>query len=110
MNTARTSRFAQARLNPLIKLVALAGLVLAPRVLAVPTTVTSVDTPGCDVLSVPPMVDELGRQIFPPNEHIDSGTPGPISVFACPSSAPAGSVATLVRMVNFTGIPWDNVW
>jgi hypothetical protein len=77
--------------------------------LAVPIQVIGVDTPGCDVLSVPTNMDELGRAAFPANEHIDSIVVGFSGTPACPMSATAGVASTIVRIYNLTGTSWTDL-
>jgi len=74
---------------------------------AIPLTVTAVDTPGCDVLSVPANVEELGIS-FPLGERIDAATIG-FSPPACPSSALAGPHYR-IRITNFNSVTFNNVW
>jgi len=78
--------------------------------MAVPTIVTFVDTPGCDVLNGPANVDELGTKTFPANETIFAGTAGITFTPACPSSATPGGTHYALNLKNLTGVPWTDVW
>jgi hypothetical protein len=92
-------------------LLAIAGAAAmsATTALAVPTTVSGFDTPGCDVLAVPTNVDELGTQVFPANETILSAFVGTTPLPACPSSDTAAP-NFIVEITNMTGIAWPQVW
>jgi uncharacterized repeat protein (TIGR01451 family) len=87
-------------------------LLLAPQALAVPTTVTSADTPGCDVLTVPAAVDQLGRApAFPPGEQIQvSATTTTTS--ACVSMTTDNPVIAnaLVSITNANTGTFGSVW
>jgi len=83
--------------------------VTPPSAYAVPTTVTSLDTPKCDVLSVPTSVDELGTTIFPLNELISSKWLGPTPQIACPMSF-VGIPSQLIEITNLTSTTWSQVW
>jgi hypothetical protein len=75
---------------------------------AVPMLVNGFDTPGCDVLVVPPQVEELGIG-FPLGERIDAVTIG-FSPPACPSSAVVGQPNYRIRITNFNNVTFNNVW
>src|SRR5438046_3185554 len=85
-----------------------AALLPAAAARAIPTLVTAFDTPGCDVLSVPQSVEELGIA-FPLGERIDAVTIG-FSPPACPSSALPGQANFRVRITNFTSVTFNNLW
>src|SRR5437762_11363024 len=90
-------------------LAGLAGAALIPAAAhAVPMLVNGFDTPGCDVLSVPPQVEELGIG-FPAGERIDAVTIG-FSPPACPSSAVVGQPNYRIRITNFNNVTFNNVW
>jgi hypothetical protein len=90
-------------------LASLATMAILPTAaLAIPTLVNGFDTPGCDVLSVPTNVDELGIA-FPLSERIDAAVVG-LSPPACPSSAVVGQSNYRIHMINFTGVTFDNLW
>ena len=76
---------------------------------AVPTTVTFLDTPKCDVLSVPNQVDELGTNGFPINEMISSQFVGTTPQTACAMNAGLYT-GFLVSITNLSGINWGQVW
>src|SRR5207253_1906755 len=79
--------------------------------LAVPTVVTSVEMPGCDVLAVPTNVHELGdAAVFPPNEAILTLGLGSATFPACPSSFPANAFSEVVQITNVSGLTWGPVW
>src|SRR5438067_12866953 len=99
--------------NKMFKLVSAtaASFTLVTTTHAVPTQVSAFDTPGCDVLSVPTLVDELGNPpVFPGNELISSQSLGPSLIFACPSMAMAVPGSVVVGMTNLTTTTWSNVW
>jgi hypothetical protein len=77
--------------------------------LAVPTTVTFLETPKCDVLSVPPQVDELGTNVFPLNELISSQFLGTTTQTACVMNAGLFQ-GYGVQITNLSGINWGQVW
>src|SRR5262245_25233473 len=98
----------------------LIGLVLLGAVPAgaVPTSVTFSDSPNCDVLSVPALVEELGNPASPPvgpsgpfpaDEAIasTSTTGGEIGCSNSPGEVGAGP---LIRITNLTTTAFDNVW
>lgn len=77
--------------------------------LAVPQTVTSVDTPHCDPLLPLTVVDELGlAPIFPPDERIDAFA-SPTTLSACPTMDDPNTPNALIRMVNLTTTSFFNV-
>jgi hypothetical protein len=82
---------------------------LATNALAMPTTVTSLDTAGADVLNVPTNVDELGTTVFPANETILAGTAGIVFGPACPSTAGPGP-HYIMNITNLTGQSLKDVW
>jgi hypothetical protein len=93
---------------------ALLGLVLlsaAPAAQAVPTTVTHDDTAGCDVLSVPRAVHELGEAPafanFP--TELISAVATFITTPACAATDEADPNA-LVVITNLTGLSWSDLW
>ena len=86
-----------------------AGAMLSTSTLAVPTTVTFLDTPKCDVLSVPPQVDELGTNVFPLNELISSQFLGTTTQTACIMNAGL-FLGYGVQITNLSGINWGQVW
>jgi len=92
----------------LISFVAATAL-LAGIAQAVPTSVTFFDTAKCDVLSVPPQVDELGTQGFPLNELISSKFLGTTAQTACLMNA--GLYQGFgVEITNLSGINWQQLW
>jgi MYXO-CTERM domain-containing protein len=102
----RSSRF------PLIGLLLLGAF----RAGAVPTSVTSQDSPNCDVLSVPALVEELGNPASPP-----FGSSGPFPADSAIASTSVGSGEVLcdpgdqgfgavLRITNLTTKSFDNVW
>jgi hypothetical protein len=86
-----------------------ACLMLGSTAVAVPTTVSGIDTPGCDVLSVPTVVDELGTNVFPANELIASQYLGVTNLVACPTSD-LSTPNHLVQITNLTATTWQQVW
>lgn len=77
---------------------------------AVPMTVTSVETPSCDVLPSLSFVHELGNApIFPLNELIDSSS-GTTPFSACPTMDNPSIPNRFVRMTNLSGIAWFEVY
>lgn len=92
---------------------ALSGLIvlLSFGATAVPLAVVAADTPGCDVLAVPPAVDELGLPGgFPPGEQIDA-FPLAIVGVACAATNNPVLGDPVVSMTNINpGIAFDNVW
>jgi hypothetical protein len=86
------------------------GLCIVSPVWAMPVTVTHVDIPNCcDFLSVPTNLDEVGINIFPPNETITSSDQLATTI-ACPSQANPATVATQVSITNQTGRSYTNLW
>lgn len=78
--------------------------------LATPVSVTHQDIPGCcDTLSVPINVDELGTNVFPPNETILSSDQLS-SYLSCPTKANPGVVGTQVSITNLTGRSFTDLW
>lgn len=88
-------------------------LIAGSTVLATPVKVDYQDGPGCDPLMVPTDVDELGigfsPDLFPADETIDAGATVTQDI-ACPDSAVSGIANQLVRMFNFTGRDFSDVW
>ncbi len=76
------------------------------------TPVTHEDLSVCDVLSVPPIVDELGEG-FPPSELISAIEPPVPFALPCPGSSTApipGSNERTIEIVNLSGIARTDVW
>ena len=75
-----------------------------------PTTITAVDTPGCDTLSMPTSVDELGlAPAFPADERIDSL----YTVQRTPSCAALDNTIqqnAIVSIFNRTTTAFSDVW
>ena len=86
-----------------------AAATISTSALGVPTTVTFLDTPKCDVLSVPPQVDELGTNVFPLNELISSQFLGTTTQTACIMNAGL-FLGYGVQITNLSGINWGQVW
>ncbi len=84
------------------------GLLLASPAGAVPTSLTSFDTPPCDVLVVPLVVDELGVG-FPPDELI-SATDSLTNLTACSTAPDHPAPNALVTMTNLTPTDFAEVW
>src|SRR5262245_52395915 len=78
---------------------------------AVITPITPVDTPDCDVLSLPSIVDELGYiGFFPFDEAIDSSGIMTTTLSACPATDNPGIPNVLMTLGNFTSsTSWTNV-
>lgn len=77
---------------------------------AVPMTVTSLETPSCDVLPSLSFVHELGNApLFPANELISSNS-GNTLASACPSMDNPNIPNRFVRMTNLSGIAWFEVF
>ena len=75
MNTPRTT---------IALAIALATALFATQAWAVPMQVDHIDTPGCDVLSIPVDVHEIGSYIeFPPEESLDAFDLGTTNVIPC---------------------------
>ena len=78
--------------------------------LATPVSVTHQDDPNCcDFLSVPVNVDELGTNVFPPDETISASDQGS-SYLSCPSKANPGVVGTQVSITNLTSRSFTDLW
>lgn len=91
-------------------LFAAASAVNTTSVHAVPTVVSSTETPSCDVLPSLVFVDELGNApVFPQNELISS-TSGNTSLSACPTSDNPTIPNRLVRIQNLSGIAWQELY
>jgi hypothetical protein len=89
------------------------GLTLTPNVAqAVPTPVVHVETPDCDPLFLPQLVDELGfTPPFPVDERIEAVATF-TNQFACPLTDIPGLPNALVVMTNLTTPPraFREVW
>jgi len=90
---------------------ALTGLItsLALGASAVPTTVTAVDTPPCDPLVVPTLVDELGTGAFPPGEQISSYT-FTTNLVACTATENPVTTNVILGITNFNTISFTDLW
>jgi hypothetical protein len=96
----RVLRFRHAGLIGAVLLAALPAV-------AIPTAVVGVDTPGCDVLVVPPpLVDELGTG-FPPGELIGSGAVPTVTSACLPDAPPPNA---LVSIINLNAIAFSDLW
>ena len=91
----------------------LAALIVgsSPAANAIPTATSFADTPGCDVLSGPPSLDELGLPAtgFPAGEQI-SATDGLVSNPVCLATKIFGQADTEVRMINLNSVSFTDVW
>jgi hypothetical protein len=92
---------------------ALTGLIglLSFSATAVSTTVTPVDTPPCDPLLVPSLVDELGEvPPFPPGEQI-AAIAAPTNIPACPTLPDNPLVPNaLVSITNLNPFAFSDLW
>jgi len=84
---------------------------LTNQVFAVPTLMVDLETPQCDVLSIPTEVDELGDfNVFPSDEALFASDQGPSPIISCPSSNDPTTSDSVVEIRNLSGIAWDEVW
>jgi hypothetical protein len=75
---------------------------------AILITITPIETPPCDVLTLPQIVHELGNAPFPPDELIAS-TATFTELSACPLMDSATIPNALVVMTNLTTTFWRDV-
>lgn len=93
-------------------ILALAVLATSATALAIPTPLLSVDTPPCDPLFIPQLVDELGfAPPFPIDEHIEA-VATTTNMPACPPMDDPLMPNAMVVMTNFTVPPraFSDVW
>src|SRR2546425_1780085 len=83
----------------------------SPAAFAITTSTAFADTPPCDVLVGPSVLDELGIPAtgFPPGEQI-AATDGLVSNPVCLATKIFGQVGTQVRMQNLNSISFSDVW
>ena len=94
------------------QLVALAAgcLVATAPALAVPTPVVHANSPTCDFLALPPVVDELGTAPFPPDELIASALNPQQFLPACIPTNSAAIIDEIVDITNLTIHTFPEVW
>jgi len=84
---------------------------LTSQVFAVPTQIVDIDTPQCDVLSIPTDVHELGDvAVFPADEALFATDLGQTSTPACLASDDPTVSNAVVDIRNLSGIAWEEVW
>jgi hypothetical protein len=76
---------------------------------AVLVTVTSENTAGCDTLSVPSVVDEIGTNVFPPDESISASA---VTIGRNVALCDVGSneIDVLVTITNLTPFSFRDLW
>ena len=85
-------------------------MICSRSVFAFPAQVVHVNTPQCDVLSIPTEVDEIGDATeFPPDEALFAVDLGATNFAPCPSNN--GTLPEVVVDIrNLTGRAWKEVW
>jgi len=100
----------------LVSILIVGGFGLSQPAFAVPTSVSFVNDPNCDPLSVPPNVDELGLGIFSiPNGPFPDDEVITTSVFGtgltpCPSAPDGPDPNFRMRIENFSPTDFVEVW
>lgn len=84
---------------------------LAAQAYAVPTQVVHIETPQCDVLSIPTDVHEIGDFTeFPSNEALSSADIGSTFIGPCAATDDPTTPDAIVDIRNLSGIAWKEVW
>ena len=89
----------------------LVTLAFASQALALPSQVVHVETPECDVLSIPTDVDEIGDAIeFPSDEALFATDLGQTNLGPCSATDDPNMSDFIVDIRNLSGRDWIEVW
>ncbi len=84
---------------------------LASQAYALPAKVVHIETPQCDVLSIPTDVHEIGHFAeFPANEALSSADIGSTFLPVCQATDDPTTPDAIVDIRNLSGIAWQEVW